>query len=424
MLMLLGLFACGERAPAEVTDTDDTNDTTPDDPSLTFYADIKPIMAAHCTRCHNPNGIGIGDFTDPELVQTFAPAIAAAIEDGRMPPPASDPGCQDYNGSDLLTLSDDEKSDVLSWIELGSPLGDPEDEPEIPVVSHDLIDPDLTLMMSAPYTPVYADTNNPANEYRCFLLEKPEGQESFYITSLAPVIDQTAIVHHSVLFTSSTAEIQPFLEDFNDGDGIDCINNLNSASGMLAAWAPGMMPIEFPEGMGLRVQEDDQIILQVHYYYSGPETENLADNSGYAFKTAETVEREVLMAPLGSFNFRIPANDDDYTHTDTFNNAYIDLEVFGMFPHMHILGQRFDARIKHEDGSETCLVKGDYDFDNQMTYQFTDPVTFASGDTIEFSCNWNNSTSNPGLSTEPKETTYGERTDEEMCYFFSFVALK
>jgi hypothetical protein len=69
-------------------------------------------------------------------------------------------------------------------------------------------------------------------------------------------------------------------------------------------------------------------------------------------------------------------------------------------------------------------VKGDYDFDNQMTYQFTDPVTFASGDTIEFSCNWNNSTSNPGLSTEPKETAYGERTDEEMCYFFSFVALK
>ena len=27
-----------------------------------------------------------------------------------MPPPASDPGCQDYNGSDILTLSDDEKN--------------------------------------------------------------------------------------------------------------------------------------------------------------------------------------------------------------------------------------------------------------------------------------------------------------------------
>ena len=420
MILWLALMGC--RADEDVASGDSGASTPVDAP--TYYADISPLMATHCTRCHNPQGLGMGDFTSPDEVTLLAPAIAAAVSAGRMPPPASDPSCNDYVGSDILSLSDEDKRIIADWAAADAPLGDPADEPVVEPTSHDLTDPDLTLLMSEGYTPTYADPDSPANEYRCFLLERPEGAESFYITAMAPVIGEESIAHHAVLFTSGDETLKPYMDDLTDGDGLDCMEGLSSVDGMLTAWAPGMMPIEFPEGSGLHVAADEHVILQMHYYSSGPDTKGLTDQSGYAFRTATEVDKTMYMAPVGAFDFEIPAGDDNYTHVSSFENSYVDLQIYGMFPHMHVLGQSYSATVRHADGSESCLVEGDYDFSNQMTYQFSDPVSFANGDTIEFSCNWNNSESNPDLpSDEPKDTYYGERTDEEMCYFFTFVSI-
>jgi hypothetical protein len=120
------------------------------------------------------------------------------------------------------------------------------------------------------------------------------------------------------------------------------------------------------------------------------------------------------MAPVGSYSFAIPPGASDHTHSSTFVNTFTDLQVVATFPHMHELGTGYDLRIRHEDGTETCVAQGAYDFNNQLTYQFSEPLTFGVGDELEFSCTWDNS---DGDST----VTYGERTDEEMCYFFTIV---
>ena len=76
-----------------------------------------------------------------------------------------------------------------------------------------------------------------------------------------------------------------------------------------------------------------------------------------------------------------------------------------------------------EDRKDGCLVRSDvYDFSNQLTYAFTEPVDVKQDEVIGWSCTWNNSTSNPDRPfDEPRETFYGERTDEEMCFFFTLV---
>ncbi|MEL6345646.1 MAG: hypothetical protein AAFV53_21230 [Myxococcota bacterium] len=417
MILWLVLAACSR---------DDDTDASESASTLTYYADVKPVLARHCTRCHNSDGLGMGDFTNIDELITLGPAIQSAVMDGRMPPPAADPGCQDYVGSDNLTLSDDEKAILVDWIDADSPLGDPADEPEIPVISGELADPNLILTMDQPYMPVYADPDAGGNEYRCFILEKPEDMQAFYITALAPIIDKDAITHHAVLYTQKTESLQEDLADYNDGDGIECMNAMGEASaqGMLTAWAPGMLPVEFPEGHGLYVGDDDQIILQMHYYAS-PDQQGVTDQSGFAFRTASSVETEVFMAAISDYSFAIPANDASYTYDFSFDNSFIDLNIFGVFPHMHLLGQGYSATIDHSDGSETCLTEGSYNFNNQMTYMFNEPIPFSRGESLNLSCNWNNSTSNPDLPyDEPQTTYYGERTDEEMCYFFTFMARK
>ncbi len=36
-----------------------------------------------------------------------------------------------------------------------------------------------------------------------------------------------------------------------------------------------------------------------------------------------------------------------------------------------------------------------YDFNNQLSDLFTEPIQFSAGSSLHWSCTWNNSTSNP-----------------------------
>ncbi|MFK7930128.1 MAG: hypothetical protein AB8H79_18195, partial [Myxococcota bacterium] len=162
------------------------------------------------------------------------------------------------------------------------------------------------------------------------------------------------------------------------------------------------------------------LVLQMHYYQSSPEAAELIDTSGYALKTATSVKTELEVLPLGSFSFRIPADDPAYVFEDVWRPDR-DLRVHGVFPHMHVLGASYSMQV--EDQKNGCMVESStYAFDNQLTYLFTEPMDIKAGEQIHWQCTWNNSTSNPDrIYEQPRETFYGERTDEEMCFFFTIV---
>lgn len=412
----LALAGCGDKAEDQ-----DAAGTPGDTAATTYYADLAPVLAENCTRCHHEGGLGAADFTDPDTVVAWGESILDAVQSGRMPPAVADPSCQDYVGSEVLTVDADELAVIEAWVSEGKVLGDPESLPLIEEVKGTLDDPDLLLTIAEPYTPTYTDARNPDNEYRCFVLD-PELEETMYITDLAPVVDQEAMVHHVVLFTASRNAVS---EAQAAPEGFDCIDGTgeSSAESMVAAWAPGMLPVELPEGVGIAVTENEVLILQMHYYDNG-QTEGLSDQSSYAFNITDEVDQVAQIAPVGSFSFTIPAGEEAYTIEDGFTNSYVPLEIFGVFPHMHKLGTAYENWIEHADGSTTCLASGEYDFDNQLTYQYPEPIELGIGDTIKWSCTWNNSASNPALQgQEPQNTGYGERTDEEMCFMFSLIAL-
>ena len=160
----------------------------------TYHADIRPILDQHCVRCHQDSGLGVGDWTNEEHVMAFAELMSARMASGEMPPPVSDPDCHDYVGSDFLALPDSAVETFAAWIEAGKPMGEASDDPGIVVAEIDLVDPDVTIMMAAPYTPVFNDAANPGNEYRCFLVDP--GETEINVTAMDPVIGSPDLVHH------------------------------------------------------------------------------------------------------------------------------------------------------------------------------------------------------------------------------------
>jgi len=390
---------------------------------LTYYADIKPMLETHCTRCHEPGGQGVGDFTNDAEAIALGERMRARVDAGEMPPPVADPSCRDYEGSEHLSMPEASRLAMGEWVDGGKPMGEPSEFVPVQDVVPELDTVDLEIVMEFPYTPSFQDAANPANEYRCFVAE--HGQtEDFFLTAMKPIVGEPALVHHIVLFKMPRDEIW---SDYDAEVGRDCINGTGGADidGMVAGWAPGAMPVRLDEGLGLRVNADDVLVFQMHYFQSGPEVDGLADQSGYQFTVTDAVDTQIRMLPAGMQDFTIPAGAESYSHLGGFELPdNLGVTVYGMFPHMHVLGKSYRVWAE-EDGVETCAAEGDYDFDNQLTYMFKEPMTIAPGGRINIECTWNNSESNPDLiHFPPQETYYGERTDEEMCFAFTLASLE
>ena len=392
-------------------------------PEVSWHADVSPMMQQHCTRCHTDGGQGLGDFTDLEQVRTFSDRIIARTSEGTMPPPAADPECRDYVGSDHLFLPDASKAMFERWVDLDMPEGREKDAPDVAPVATSLPDPDLTIMMSEAYTPTFQDPRNPGNEYRCFILD--HGQEDdFYVTGFHPVVGEPALVHHVVMFLVDGTDVPA---DYDPAKGVDCIDGrggeIGDLAGMVTGWAPGMEPVRLTDSRGIRVGADQRVVMQMHYYQGGGD-EVLSDRSGYQLNIAPDVDTVLRMVPLGVYGFTIPAGDPAATATDSFEiPSGVTGKIHAVFPHMHVLGSAYRGWITR-DGDDICVAEGRYSFQNQLSYVFKEPIDIQAGDRIHYECTWNNSTSNPDrIHDVPRDTRYGDRTDEEMCFGFTLISI-
>lgn len=412
--------------PASVVLLAATGACTPE-PEVSWHQDISPMMQERCVRCHSPVGQGVGDFTDLETVRTFSGRMIARMDEGTMPPPVADPDCRDYVGSDHLNMPDAEKDLFREWVALDMPEGNPELAPVLDLPALTLEGADMELQPPEPYLPAFADPQNPGNEYRCFVLDHGR-DEDFFITGFDPIVDEPQLVHHVLLLLIDEDEVP---DDYDPAVGQDCIGGrsaLGNVAGMVAGWAPGMQPVRFDDGRGIEVKANQKLVVQTHLFRKGPEVDGLTDRTGWRLRTADSVDTPMLMAPLGYYNFNIPAGEGAYTYDGSAGGeGPFELPVSGtahaIFPHMHVLGTSYKLSVELPDGSEECIVQGDYDFDNQLSYILKEPLGLPRGSKIKWECTWDNSADNPNqFADEPQDVRYGERTDEEMCYAFSLVS--
>lgn len=401
-LVAVFLSACSAD-PDERASTDSGTD------AVTWHEDIEPLVDSHCVRCHSADGAAPGDFTEVGTVELLAEPILGAIAAGTMPPPVSDPACRPYVGAELLRLDDDEKALIRTWVETGMARGTPRDATQ-EVLPARLEDPDDIFWMAEPYTPTFSQADEPGNEYRCFLLD-PSAHAGRYITAIGPEVGEPGLMHHIVLSTVAKSDVD---ERHLDPSGWECMNGSPgiNTDNMIAGFAPGTQPLELPPGTGLQIPEDSYLLLDMHYF-ANPSAVGSSDQTGVAVRLADTVDTPLALLTLGDFRFEIPAGDPAAEASGSLRVGQ-DFSLYSMLPHMHGLGAGYTMSVAHAAGDESCVVEGDYSFDNQVAFLLEEPLSVSAGDTLEFRCQWDNSAGSTDVS-------YGERTDEEMCFFFGLV---
>ncbi len=94
----------------------------------------------------------------------------------------------------------------------------------------------------------------------------------------------------------------------------------------------------------------------------------------------------------------------------------IDVEVLGLFPHMHMIGKEIKVTAHPPEGKPFALLRiDDWDFNWQTFYQCAEPVKLAAGTRIVLEATHDNSAGNfRNPNQPPQRMVWGEETSNEM----------
>ncbi len=413
----------------------------------TWHQDIAPLVAEHCGACHVPGKIAPFDLVTYEDAQPIATWLADTTEARTMPPW----GAQDteecvpeLGWKDDARLSDAQIALFRAWADAGAPEGDASTAAPLPTPRDTGLERvDQTLLPEQGWT-VTGETD----QFRCFVLD-PGLTETGKLVGLQVNPDNDNVVHHVLVF-SSDAEDAEAIDDLAREDGTGTFpcgagNPLPVGGELIAAWAPGALPMRTPEGTGMIVEAGARLVAQIHYHPTG--TEEAPDRTSFDLMWSQTPVARAFLTLIGNegsapelqpgpnddggVEFRIPAGAQGHTETILFDiddTGGTDLTIFAAGTHMHWVGTDMQIVLKHQDGTEECLVQTPaWDFNWQRWYDyegslFEMPVV-QTGDSLWMRCTYDNSLENPAVREAlaeqgldaPVDVVLGDDTLSEMC---------
>ena len=262
----------------------------------TWHADVAPLLAEKCAGCHHAGGIAPFALDDYGQARGLAPLIVATVESGRMPPwGAQDTEeCQPRPFKDDLRLKPEQLDLLRAWQAAGTPEGDAATAAPLPERTLDgLTNPTLTMTPTVPFV-----TEGVRDQFRCFVLD-PGFTDEVHVNGAHFLAGNPLVVHHALLFvTDETDELAGMTDE--DG-GYDCFGGPAVDAQLVAAWAPGGIPMEFPANAGMPVPAGAKFVMQIHYHPTGMTAEEDATTVQLRL-TDGTPEFLALPALIGNFN--------------------------------------------------------------------------------------------------------------------------
>lgn len=389
--------------------------------SVTFHADVAPIIYAHCTECHRVGEIGPMPLTTYDEVFVYGEFIEYVTATDYMPPWTPDDTYSHFVGERVLT--DDEKATLSAWVAAGKPEGNPADNPGIPSFPEgsQIGAPDMVMPMAEPYT----HGGDMTDQYQVFVLPAdPDNDLAIRALEVRP--GNRTVSHHAILGLDVTGtavnldaqDPEPGYESFG-GFGFSAESNF------FGAWVPGALTLEYPPGIGRVIPAGADLLLQMHYGPSPIEETDLTEVN--VFFAEEPIEREVetgIMGPqhLDQFFF-LPANQERTFH-GTMDVA-ADLSLLSVAPHCHLIGVSWEVYATSPNNQDTIPLISipSWDFNWQGFFTFPTLTKIPAGYTLHGIASYDNTSANPfNPNDPPQNVTFGEGTTDEMFFvFFDYV---
>ena len=449
--LLVLTSACREDDdPDSVGDTDGTADTDgesggdgADDTgtaAVTFWDDVAPIYFDNCVTCHREGGIAPFSLDNYADAKTWAGATALAVSERTMPPwlVTSDGSCGEF--ADSRALDDDAIDTITGWVESEQAEGTPRDDLTVPEL--DGLD-DASSYSTPEFTPeIVGGPLAEFDEYRCFLVE-PGMDRDTYLTGYDVLPGNEAIVHHVLAVVvdpddegapgmTNRETIEAYDADSPDRAGWPCFEGAGpetSDKSIPVVWAPGQGAVQYPDGTGVAVAEDDMIVLQVHYNLANPANIGMSDQTEVQLRFEDEVEKPGLMllpdlfleTLFGEEPATLPPGEESVKYQWDIPLAFVlpdfgteTMKLYGVLPHMHEFGRSIDLRISGPEGDQCAAEVQSWDFAWQLAYFYEQPYTLTADHVLSVTCDYDTQNASEAI-------TPGWGTQNEMCLMGMFV---
>ena len=223
----------------------------------------------------------------------------------------------------------------------------------------------------------------------------PPWKGTAYGVVIRPIIDNTKVIHHWLLYQDTSAGTAGGAKK---GDGT------HPGGQLLYGWAPGGEEMDFREtgvDVGLELPETT---YTVEFHYNSQDA-SAADASGVEVCVARQKPANIAaLSWLGYDQLLLPSTTWTGTCEPTSKEP---IHILSVWPHMHLTGTHMKGTINRAGGTTEVLHDEPFDFNYQRLYKKN--VTLMPGDTITTEC------------TYSQAQSFGERTDQEMCYLFTMA---
>ena len=385
----------------------------------TFSKDIAPILYANCTGCHRPGEIAPMSLLTYAEARPWAQAISRRVGDGSMPPWHADAPLDTFANERRLTPA--QKELIARWAAGGAPQGDPALLPKAPTLAEGwrIGAPDQVFELSEAYSVPSEGTI----EYENFYV--PTGfTEAKWVQAIEARPGNRTLVHHILVYYQAPPEAsgpQPILQPNREHNRLPQRSQGQrpsqppvGPSRLIATYAPGTDPQVFPLGTAMRLPPGGVLHFQMHYTANGKAG---ADRSKVGFIFAkEPPQTEMRATAFLNAKLVLPPGVAN-TAISTDVAFAQDATVFGLFPHTHVRGTRWNYVLELPDGtSKPILSVPKYDFNWQTFYLFKEPLQVPKGARIVSTAWYDNSKANRFNPDPSVEVLWGDQTWEEMQY--------
>ena len=388
--------------------------TAADQRPVTFSKDIAPIFERACQNCHRPGSIAPMSLLTYRDARPWARSIKEKVVQRVMPPWHIDRNVGVTKFKNDPSLSDAEIAAIASWVDRGSPEGNPAD---LPAARHftdldkwTLGKPDVVVSMPKPY--MLKATGG--DEYYDVEID-PGFTEDMYVSAVETKPDLGfKVVHHCTTNLIEDPEEDPiglFLNEYAVGKEADI----------------------FPTNSGRLIKAGSKIHFNLHLHPYGVETP-VQVSLGLKLYPKGVVPKYVAFTQhMGDVtDLDLPAGQISR------NDGYFRLPraaVLSAFqPHFHTLGKaqcieaiypdvRADSARPGPARTETISCVSNYQFGWSITYPYAEDVApLLPAGTIIHVTTWHDNTDRNPHDIQPKNWVgSGQRTIDEMS--FAWISL-
>jgi tetratricopeptide (TPR) repeat protein len=390
---------------------------TPVAAQVTWRGQIAPLLYAHCTTCHHTGGSGPFSLTTLANARRYISVLEPAVTTRFMPPWLPVPGHGEF--ADSRRLTDAQVDLVRAWANAGTPEGDGP-VPVAPVYSSDwqLGPPDLILETETPVEIPATGTDLFTNVILPYTGKGTKWVRAMEIKPGAP-----RIVHHANVILDRTASLRRgHPTDWRKGiPGMDI--NVDSGDSFdpdshFLFWKPNSTALIEPKGMPWRLDEGNDLVLNLHLKPTG-KPEQTKVRIGLYFTPEAATKQPILVQLEDDEKLDIPAGDKDFVIEDSLKLP-VAVDVLGIYPHAHYLGKRMEAWATLPNGERRWLILiDDWDIERQSVYRLAKPLPLPAGSVLHMRYTYDNSAENVrNPHSPPIEVKAGNRSEDEMGHFW------